>query len=226
MTPPDCPAEKHGTVHAYNHYSCRCPVAVQAKSRQEKRRQLAILRTGHGLWIDGTGVSRRLRALCAMGHNTHTLAAELGTSQPQVRRWLRGGTQVHVTTLERVKAVYDRLSMVRGSGPRAARTIRWAQRQGFLVPLAYDDDRIDDPTYRPARDPRVDEHRYVDPIAVEEALAGRPVKLTVHERREVVRRLHALVYGGTEIAARLGITYEAARRLGSRTRLHDREVAA
>lgn len=63
-------------------------------------------------------------------------------------------------------------------------------------------DRYGDPEYSPAAS--------VDEIAVDRAVAGEPPdRLTVAEREEAVRRLHARGWSDRRIAARVGLEFPA-----------------
>lgn len=64
--------------------------------------------------------------------------------------------------------------------------------------------------YDRTRPPRYD----IDEMAVERAVAGDPpTQLTIAEREEAVRRLHALNYSDRGIARRLGIAERTAHRI-------------
>jgi hypothetical protein len=181
-----CTATRHGTLYAYNRFACRCPTARAAKCRQEKARNLRKLTLGHGLLIPPHGTARRLRALCVIGWNTRDLAAALGASQYQTRRWIAGENWVHVDTATRVAAVYDRLNNTPGNRPRADRTRDWATSNGWLAPIWWDADTIDDPTTEPNTAAPTD----VDPIVVERLCAGKTVPHTRAEKLAAVAHMH------------------------------------
>ncbi|MBN9791258.1 hypothetical protein DMP17_22005 [Pseudonocardia sp. TMWB2A] len=107
-----------------------------------------------GAVIDGTGTARRLQALVAMGHTVPSIAARLGMLRAQVTALLRA-SKVTASMARRVSDVYDALSM---SAPvtdtlsrkqMAGRARATAARHGWVPPLAWDDDTIDDPAAVP-----------------------------------------------------------------------------
>jgi hypothetical protein len=78
-----------------------------------------------------------------------------------------------------------------------------AARNGYLPPLVWDDDTIDDPAAVPAVAPDVED--VVDEVAVAEAMAGRRINLTRAEWDEAVRRLLAAGMSDTEVGDRLHV---------------------
>jgi hypothetical protein len=97
----------------------------------------------------------RLRALQAIGHSVPDLARMLGYASRSPLGSLLYGGQPHVqlATHEAIKALYDR--MWNTPGPSAV-SVRVAALRRWPLPLDLDDDRIDDPDYRPT-DNRLDE---------------------------------------------------------------------
>lgn len=194
-----CTANRHHTVYAYNHHGCRCDTARLAKARQEKRHDLRAMALGHGLRVDPTGTTRRLRALCAIGWGHRYLADELGNFPAQVQLWLAGEAQVHVDTVIRVRALYDRLADTPGPGPRAGRTVALARRRGWAPPIAWDADTIDDP----AAEPYAGETVGIDPVVVERLCAGQRQTHTRAERHAAVTHMHGTGMSLRAIAERL-----------------------
>ncbi|EYR64642.1 hypothetical protein N866_07055 [Actinotalea ferrariae CF5-4] len=156
--------------------------------------------------LPATGAVRRVQALLALGHSHATITAAMpgphqsldvmGTRQRWVFRDMHHA----------VVAAYERLSMTPGRS-RITRTRALAK--GYVPPLAWDDDTIDDPTvapYRPTPDePLVDVD--VDHAALARALAGDlPRRLTPTERAVVVRELTIRGVPAATIADRLGVT--------------------
>jgi hypothetical protein len=220
-----CPAEVHDTCNAYRRYGCRCPAARGANAARLARwRKRTYLERG-GLLVDPTGTRRRIEALRAIGWPIRVIAAEAGVSHGTLHYTMGRSERIHLDTARRFADVYDRLSM-RLPGRVDPRVVKRAQEMGWAPPLAWDDDTIDDPKARPRVGPRVQRYRHVDEIAVDEAVAGRSVRLTVHERREAVLRMRELGLSSREIGERLGMTTEAARRLVSRTNRRAAGVAA
>jgi len=147
----------------------------------------------HG-YVDATGSSRRLQALVALGWPTRQLATHMGSADH--------GTVTDITscnnrtirraTADAIKALYDDLGMTQGpSRISAAR----AAKRGWLPPLCWDDDTIDDPAATP------------DASAV-----ARPGRRT---REELVEdfadlRSHGLTFAGA--ADRLGMSEQVLER--------------
>ena len=91
------------------------------------------------------GVTRRLRALNALGYPTRLLAAEVGTTQEVICDHLRAERKyVLAPTDRRVRETYDRLCMTPGPSEVSAKI---ARRNGYAPPLAWTD--IDDPDEQP-----------------------------------------------------------------------------
>ena len=104
--------------------------------------------------IDGTGTIRRLRALIAVGWSGPQIAARMGYSDTNFYHLVHSRERVYVSTALRVREVYDELwdqdppqgtRFERAAVTRAKRT---ALALGWAPPMAWDDDRIDDPKYK------------------------------------------------------------------------------
>jgi hypothetical protein len=105
---------------------------------------------------DATGARRRLQALIALGHPAASLAHRLQIAPRRVSS-LVYGTTVTVTPCMHaaVCELYDQLwdvppperTLAERKAAAAARTL--AASQGWPTPMGVDDDRIDDPAYRP-----------------------------------------------------------------------------
>lgn len=94
--------------------------------------------------MDASGAHRRIEGLCALGWSRAEIARRMRTSAYRMQQVVVEPT-VTVQTFRRVVAVYDELSMTRPEGQYADRTRRWAESQGWLPPLCWDDDLIDLP---------------------------------------------------------------------------------
>ncbi len=106
-----------------------------------------------GARVDGTGTRRRLQALVATGWSQTRLASRLGMTSGNLTPMLhdrRGGC----VTVARARAVTDLYDELWDQAPTADN--RWfdagishaktaARRHGWVVPLAWDEDTIDDP---------------------------------------------------------------------------------
>jgi hypothetical protein len=122
----------------------------------QARRLLAATVGECGQWRNACGSRRRLQALVALGHPPVALARSLGISPPCLRRLLQAETQrVKITLHSSVSALYGQLwdqlpGEATGRERRAAENARAAAATaGWPPPMALDDDRIDDPAYRP-----------------------------------------------------------------------------
>lgn len=102
--------------------------------------------------IDGTGTARRVQALVAIGWTLTAQAGRVGWLLSNYAA-LTQGRPVLVQTADLIRDLYDRMSMTPappGFGTTRAR--RLAQSKGWVPPLAWDDDEIDDPAATPAVD--------------------------------------------------------------------------
>lgn len=80
---------------------------------------------------------------------------------------------------------------------------RAALRHGWLPPLAWDDDTIDDPAASPAVP---EDDTDIDPIAVARAIAGDPSPtMTRRERAEAVRQMHESGLTAQQVGERLQV---------------------
>jgi hypothetical protein len=200
---PECSARRHGDAAAYCRYRCRC-----ADAREDYRLYRKRARQGRPVprWVDSTGSARRLQALAALGYGLLDLAEHLEWGKSRVRdvQSMRAPL-VRVATAERVARVYDELAMTPGPSTRARDL---ARRRGWVPPLAWDDDEIDDPQARPARGLR----RWAtppNPERIAAALAGdleARRALTGPDRQQLVRQLHAEGLLDPEIVARTGMS--------------------
>lgn len=150
---------------------------------------------------DATGTWRRLEALQAIGWSKAALARQLGNTAPSIQY---DRNLVHVETAQRVRDLYERLWDTDGGNARARNQ---AARNGWPPPLWWDLEDLDDPTFVVQYEPwRPAGKTDVDELLVEHVVAGhRAGRLTVAERREVVRRLHANGLNDQQIADRTGM---------------------
>lgn len=100
--------------------------------------------------IDSTGTLRRLQALAAIGWSQAELGARLNIKQQNLSV-LMTQPRCSVGFARKVQALYDRLWDQRPVGRDKWETAaitkarKHAERKGWLPPLAWDDDTIDDP---------------------------------------------------------------------------------
>ncbi|WP_143588470.1 hypothetical protein [Tersicoccus sp. Bi-70] len=110
-----------------------------------------------GAKVDGTGTTRRLQSLACLGYSTEVLAARLGLAQRSKfgdlvfgRRGVTAGTE------RKVRVLYNELwctpapSENRWQEAAVTRTRNAAAARGWLPPMAWDDDAIDDPEASPS----------------------------------------------------------------------------
>lgn len=154
-----------------------------------------------GALVDQTGTTRRLQALVAIGYSGAVLAERLGVLRSNFTSTLHGRRPVTKAMHLRVVDLYDELSMspLAGHDQRTRisvnRARNLAQANGWLPPLAWDDDLIDDPATQP--DANVDPPRTVidfDEVAVQRFIDGDlPLRaLSKADRYEVVARWQEL----------------------------------
>lgn len=101
--------------------------------------------------VDATGTRRRLRALVAIGWTQTQLAERLGLTPNNF--WPLVHVQSNVTAARRraVAELYDELwNKLPADDALARKSRRYAQQHGWVPPLAWDDDQIDDPAAEPA----------------------------------------------------------------------------
>ena len=95
----------------------------------------------HDYLLPAELMMRRVRALQYMGHSIPTIAERIGVSDSMGYTWGERSTMVKASTLRKIDAVYAELSMVRGDNERT----RWAAfREGYVPPMAWDEDTIND----------------------------------------------------------------------------------
>lgn len=100
-------------------------------------------------YVDATGARRRLQALAVIGWPSREIADRLGRLDHQTYLYIMSGrTQtIRRRTADDVARLYDELWDQ--AGP-SARTRTLALRKGWVPPLAWDDDDIDDPQATPS----------------------------------------------------------------------------
>lgn len=136
---------RHDTALAYNTDGCRCDLARRAHARDAKLRRLELLDGTGPRLVDSAGTCRRLRALMAIGWPKAHLAARLGVSTVRVDRLL-ADRSVRRPTAGRVRDLYAALADT--AGP-SAYTSGHARSRGYIPPVGWDDDTIDDPAALP-----------------------------------------------------------------------------
>lgn len=95
--------------------------------------------------IDAAGTRRRAQALAAMGHSIRWQARQLGRTVNNYHDVVSADL-VHVSTARQVRDLYDQWSMTPPELTPAVKTAKtFAAKNGWLPPLAWDDDLIDIP---------------------------------------------------------------------------------
>jgi len=85
-----------------------------------------------------------------LGWSGREVAKRLGRLDPQTYYYITNGrnTTVRARTADDIRRLYDQLWDQPGPSQR---TRIWAEQQGFALPLAWDDEEIDDPAAKPHR---------------------------------------------------------------------------
>lgn len=96
--------------------------------------------------VTSVGTARRLEALAVLGWSWPLLERGLGLPR-QTLMFRRARPRVRAEYARQVRDLYDELSMRRGPSAHAARR---AAAKGWLPPLAWDDEDLEDPRVPPA----------------------------------------------------------------------------
>lgn len=165
-------------------------------------------------FVPAVGARRRIEALLAIGWRHTDITARMPGRHVSSVVLHQAGHLIARATHDAVTAAYDALSMT--PGPSDITRAR-AARLGYVPPLGWDDDTIDDPTAVPQHDatapPGAD---VVDHTAVDLTLAGVRLTLTRAERHIALAQLVNEGLSDAAIAERLGVT--------DRTILRDRQA--
>lgn len=146
------------TVHnLINGCQARKQPAPQRIGTAQARRLLAVTPEAAGTERrSACGSRRRLQALVALGHSPAHLAGQLGITQPRMRRLLHGETRTVSSAMHaKISGLYSRmwnqLPVERTCRERASADAarQLAETANWPPPMALDDDKIDDPAYRP-----------------------------------------------------------------------------
>ena len=116
------------------------------------------LQLADGAMIDDTGSARRLQALISPGWSGVRLADKLKIQRRNLQDAIDGGGLITVKFARRIRELYDTLQNTRPPEATpvekrsASRSRNLARRKGWSLPIAWDDDTIDDPNSEPWRD--------------------------------------------------------------------------
>ena len=182
--------------------------------------------------VDAVGAHRRMQALIANGWCIAALGRQLGVSPERVSQYLRQ-PRLALETLAAVSELYDRLWNVpvpegtRWEKIAAARARSSATKMGWLPPLAWDDDTIDDPAASPRVKPitsraRRISNKDVDPVIVDRLVAGTyRGQSSPAERREAILILAARTprLSNRQIGERVGMTHDSVLKVRQRERV-------
>lgn len=213
-------------------YGKRRPDGSQIPSRRIKpeteRRILAVKADlAPAIKVDSTGTRRRLQALIALGWSVGQISKRSGLDRQRLDGALHGRDVIKATR-DAVTALYDELwdapppETNQRERIAASRSRRRAALNGWVPPLAWDDDTIDDPS---ATSTLADGCEELDELAVELAMAGKPVSLTAAETTEALKRMVALRLSDEQIATRLHVSSRTVLRWRQREGLESRWAA-
>lgn len=145
------------TVHRLLHGSARCggQLAHRMHAAPASRLLAVALPAVPGV-RDACGARRRLQGLVALGHCPAELARKAGITEARTHRLLTGQTrrvspELHASVACVYEQIWNRLPAEQTPRQRAVAEAarRRAETAGWPPPMAFDDDRIDDPAYRP-----------------------------------------------------------------------------
>ncbi len=200
----------HGDANTYRKQGCRCEPCRTANSAERAAYRKRVYLARGPMMVDPTGTSRRLQALAYIGWGIESLAEPLDMHPHHISRLRLGRRMIYRRAMIAVARVYDELSMTPGPDAKAA---QHARRSGWLGPLAWDDDTIDDPAAWAS--PGEDTDDLPDDVVVERLLSGHTHwrDATMADRREAARRAFAGAVDGpySFCERRLGLNTEAIR---------------
>jgi hypothetical protein len=193
-----CSAPRHGTIAALRHNGCTCPDSREQRRLYDKRRSLGRPERRRE---PALGISRRIQALWAIGHNSATIGAHANMHPQEVQQLAKHRDWVTPATAADVHRAYRNLKDIPGTSDTTARR---AAAAGYKPPPYWDaGDDIDLPDPEPDPD-------LVDDVLVEQALhrviygGGTAAGLNRAERAEFARAAHNAGLTITRIAEVIG----------------------
>lgn len=133
----------------------RPPSQRVLRSTAQRLLSVSVSDLAGGALVDQTGTARRLQALVAIGWSAAELGRRLDRLPSNMTALVHGRGQVTVRTRACVAELYDQLSTTVRAGAdhrtrqSISRSRAAAARNGWAPPLAWDDDRIEDPAAAP-----------------------------------------------------------------------------
>ena len=147
----------HGTANRYINHGCKCAPCTAANARRVKAYKLRRLEGVHSPTdrVPSIGARRRLQALATLGWSIPALAAVADApvnTLHEVATRTRITRATHAAVVRAYDALWDRPAPETCKSERvSARRVRaLAVRRGWVPPLAWDDDSIDDPAAAPS----------------------------------------------------------------------------
>lgn len=143
-----CDACRYAIAVHHMHYRTR-RILNGAKANKGTGYKLS----GGTLYHDATGTRRRLQALGVMGWGWEQLGKRLGGINGNNLGTIARGqkTRLYPETVAKIKAIYDELSMLPPPDTRGVKMTKTRLRRlGWVPPLAWDDEMIDDPYALPS----------------------------------------------------------------------------
>lgn len=137
---------KDGKKVGKRHKVCR-PCQLANTNQMDGYRKRVYLNGGK-LNRPIAGTRRRLQALAALGYSAKDIARRYGRDHSVLSNLTNRKTQewVYRETAEKIAPIYDELSMLPPEpGMYTKRTASQARARGYLPPLYWDDEAIDDP---------------------------------------------------------------------------------
>lgn len=179
-----------------------------------------------GARIDATGTRRRVEALAVRGWARHLIADRVGMHETNFRRAVsrdRVTARLARSVAVTYDAWWDQDPLEHGVLLSSVSRVRAdAAKAGFLSPLAWDDDTIDEPSAVPQTDAPTPAAES-GPQAAARFLMGESVILDAAGRREVIAHLMEwTVQSPEQIGEQLGMTGDAVSRSWERIKARSR----
>jgi transcriptional regulator with XRE-family HTH domain len=198
-------------------YGKKRPDGTRSASRRitprVEARILAVrLDLADGARIDSSGAVRRVQALVALGWSQSKICIRLGISRSNFTPIAQGARPTMLVAHDKaIRALYAEWSMQLPPQTEwrdkiaASRARNYAGAAGWLPPLAWDDDALDDPASAPLTGAEIDAPD-LDHAAIERRAAGdKAVRLSRQEKAELVRLMVARGVPKNEIERRTGV---------------------